>query len=133
MSLSPCRIPYYAFNNSIYTSQIFRTKIKIILYLLQSHLTQLNHLYQTPSPSLVVASLDLTHVSTPESICTLQALTLLHDIRFSIASGASTQFAIPPHCRWPLFIQTMSNRVENIWRKPVSQLIPFCGTRFWAV
>ena len=50
LSLSPCRIPYYAFNNSIYTSQIFRTKIKIIPYLLQSHLTQLDQLYQTPSP-----------------------------------------------------------------------------------
>ena len=50
MSLSPCQTLYYGFNNSIYTSQIFRTKIKIILYLLQSHLTQLDHLYQTPSP-----------------------------------------------------------------------------------
>ena len=26
----------------------------------------------------------------------------------------------------PLFIQTMSNMVGNIWRKPISQLIPFC-------
>ena len=130
MSLSPCRIPYYAFNNSIYTSQIFRTKIKIILYLLQSHLTQLDHLYQTPSPKPGCRKLGPNtcqytwvhlHPSSTDTIA-------WHQVQYCLWSWKTMhplnlQFLLI--VAGPLFIQTMSNRVENIWRTPVSQLNSF--------
>ena len=84
--------------------------------------------------SLVVASLDLTHVSPFAPFKHWHyCMTSGSVLPLELEDHASTQFAIPPHCRWTSFYTNHVQQGREPLEKPVSQLIPFCGTRFWAV
>ena len=136
-----CHCHLVEYHTMLLTIQFIQAKYLELKSRLFPIFFKLDHLYQTPSPQpscrkLGVHSCMSVHLSTVHLLPTSTDTIAWHQLQYCLWSWKTMQ---PVNLQFlltvdgPLFIQTMSNRVGNIWGKPISQLIPFCGTRFWAL